>query len=93
MLRMPDSKNRKLRDHNWKSGGVVNFRSPPLATYFFQRGHKPLNPLHTALPTGDQVFKYISVWGTLLIQTTTSEDRQTETELEQTYVNVGEYGI
>lgn len=43
------------------------------ATHFFQQGCKPLNPLQTALPTGDQVFKYLSIWGTRLIQTTTSE--------------------
>lgn len=53
---------------NWKSYWLLKPQTPP-ATQFVNKDI-PLNPSHTVPPTGDQIFKYMSPWGSLIPSTT-----------------------
>lgn len=80
------SRSGKLRDHisnhkhktpkeNWKWGEAMNCHSLPQWCFSSSKATKPPQ---MPLPTGDQVFKYLSIWGTFLIQTIISLEQKTE---------------
>lgn len=60
----------------WKEGPrLTNSQSPPTVMYFLQQGSTSPNPHNLPKevpPTEDQAFKYLNLWETLVIQTTTT---------------------
>lgn len=64
------------RKTHWKWREVLKARSPPPAAYFLQERPCLVNLPQTVLPTRNQVFKYLSLWGTSLIQTIKIQNMQ-----------------
>lgn len=65
----------KAGKENWKWGEAMNCHSLPQWCF---SSSKATRPPQMPSPTGDQVFKYLSIWGTFLIQTITSLEQRTE---------------